>query len=75
MRTLMTCAAAAFVLAASAVAGNAQTQSSGAARLHAQIQNATPIIQHAACFGWGPIVRQERSAAADHTAAGASAVN
>jgi hypothetical protein len=54
MRKLMTLTAAALVLAASAVAAMAQTQSLGAARLHAQIQNATPIVKEAACRGFGP---------------------
>jgi hypothetical protein len=54
MRKLTTWTAAALVLAASAVAAMAQTQSLGAARLHAQIQNATPIVKEAACRGFGP---------------------
>src|SRR5580704_16866130 len=51
MRKLTTWTAAALVLAASAVAAMAQTQSLGAARLHAQIQNATPIVKDVACRG------------------------
>lgn len=49
----MTLMAAALVLAASAIAANAQTQAPGAAGLHAQIHNATPLKQ-AACRGFGP---------------------
>lgn len=49
----MTLAATVLVLATTAVAANAQTQNLGAARLHAQVQNATPI-QQAACRGFGP---------------------
>jgi len=45
--------AAALVLAATAIAANAQTQAPGAAGLHAQIQNAT-IFKQAACRGFGP---------------------
>ena len=61
---------AALVLTASVIAASAQIQTRGAAGLHAQLQNATPI-QRAACWGWGPIVRRERSAAAARIAAGA----
>jgi hypothetical protein len=46
--------AAAALLATSAIAANAQIQSPGAARLHAQIQNATPLAKEAACRGFGP---------------------
>jgi Spy/CpxP family protein refolding chaperone len=54
MRKLtVTLTAAVLVLAASAIAASAQIQSSAAAGLHAQIQNATPI-KKAACGGWGP---------------------
>jgi hypothetical protein len=53
MRKLtLTLTAAALVLGTMAVTANAQT-SSGAAGLHAQIQNATPIHK-AACNGFGP---------------------
>lgn len=52
----MTLTAAALVLATTAVAANAQTQTPGAAGLHAQMQNATPLKQ-AACRGWGPSCR------------------
>jgi hypothetical protein len=54
IRKVKTLAVAALVLAASAVAASAQTQSLGAAGLHGQIQNATPIVQQAACRGFGP---------------------
>jgi len=54
MRKLaITLSAAALMLATLGLAAQAQTQAPGAAGLHAQIQNATPIKQ-AACRGWGP---------------------
>jgi hypothetical protein len=54
MRKLaLTLTAAALVLGTLAVTANAQTQSPGAANLHAQMQNATPITK-AACGGFGP---------------------
>ena len=46
--------AAALVLVASVIAASAQIQTRGAAGLHAQIQNATPLVRRAACWGWGP---------------------
>ena len=53
MRKLtMTLTAAALMLGTMAIAANAQTQAPGAAGLHTQIQNATPIKQ-AACRGFG----------------------
>jgi hypothetical protein len=61
---------AALVLTASVIAASAQIQTRGAAGLHAQLQNATPI-QRAACWDGAPIVRRERSAAAARIAAGA----
>ncbi len=55
MRKLtMTLTAAALVLGSMALTANAQTQQPGAAGLHAQIQNATPIVKQVACRGWGP---------------------
>jgi hypothetical protein len=52
MRKLtMTLTAAVLMLGTMAVAAGAQSQ--GAASLHAQIKNATPIHQ-AACRGFGP---------------------
>jgi hypothetical protein len=52
MRKLtMSLTAAVLVLGTMAVTASAQTQATGAARLHAQIQNATPIIKQAACNG------------------------
>jgi hypothetical protein len=54
MRKFTTLTAAALALAVSAVAATAQIQSPGAARLHAQIQNATPIVKDVACRGFGP---------------------
>lgn len=54
MRKLtMTLTAATLALGAMAVAANAQTQGRGAAGLHAQLQNATPI-EKTACRGYGP---------------------
>ncbi|MGA7787389.1 MAG: hypothetical protein WCA56_04395 [Xanthobacteraceae bacterium] len=54
MRKLtMTLTAAALMLGTMAIAANAQTQAPGAASLHAQIQNASPI-KEAACRGFGP---------------------
>jgi hypothetical protein len=47
----VTLAAAAFALGSMAIAANAQTQSAGAASIHAQTQNATPIVKQAACNG------------------------
>ena len=53
MRKLtMTLTAAALMLGTMAIAANAQP-ASGAASLHAQVQNATPLKQ-AACRGFGP---------------------
>jgi hypothetical protein len=55
MRKLtMTLTAAALMLGTMAIAANAQIQAPGAANLHAQIQNATPLTTKAACNGWGP---------------------
>lgn len=52
MRKLtLTLTAAALVLGTMAISANAQT-SSGAAGLHAQLQNASPVHQ-AACRGFG----------------------
>jgi hypothetical protein len=55
MRKLtMILTAAALMLGTLAIAANAQTQAPGAASLHAQIHNFTPIIKQAACNGtWG----------------------
>jgi hypothetical protein len=53
MRKLtITLAAAALALGSMALSVSAQTQQPGAASLHAQAQNATPIHQ-AACRGFG----------------------
>jgi hypothetical protein len=49
---VMTAAAAALVLGATAFAANAQAQYPGAGSIHAQIKNASPI-EKAACQGWG----------------------
>ena len=50
----LTLTAATFALGISALTAGAQTQQPGAASLHAQLQNATPIVTKAACRGWGP---------------------
>jgi hypothetical protein len=50
----LTLTAATFALGISALTVSAQTQAPGAASLHAQLQNATPIVTKAACGGWGP---------------------
>jgi len=49
----LTLAASALVLAATALTASAQTHQFGTS-LHGQIQNATPIVQQAACRGFGP---------------------
>jgi hypothetical protein len=49
----LTLFAGGFALATMVVSANAQTQSASAAALHAQMQNATPIVKNAACRGWG----------------------
>ena len=49
-KLIMILAAVTFALGATALVANAQTR--GAATIHAQLQNATPIHQ-AACGGWG----------------------
>ncbi len=52
MRKLtLTVMAAALLLGGMVMSASAQNQAPGAAGLHAQIQNATPIHQ-AACNGW-----------------------
>jgi hypothetical protein len=51
---MITWTTAALVLTASVVAASAQIQTRGAAGLHAQMQNATPIVRQAACRGFGP---------------------
>jgi len=50
-RLTMTLAAASLVLGSMALTANAQTQGLGAAGVHAQLQNATPIVRQAACNG------------------------
>jgi hypothetical protein len=56
MLTLWTAAGitATLVLTASVISASAQIQTRGAAGLHAQMQNATPLVRPAACRGWGP---------------------
>ena len=48
----LTLTAAALALGTMALTASAQTQQPGAASLHAQVQNFTPIIQQAACNGY-----------------------
>ena len=42
---------AALILGINVLSGNAQTQAPGAANLHAQIQNTTPIVKQVDCRG------------------------
>lgn len=57
MRKLtITLSAAALALGAMAMSASAQTQQFGAG-VHAQIQNATPVVKDAACRGFGPHCR------------------
>jgi hypothetical protein len=49
----LTLTAAALVLGINALTAGAQTQQPGAANLHAQIHNATPIVKQVACRGPG----------------------
>ena len=52
MRSLtMTLTAAVLVLGTMAITASAQTQWMGAASLHAQLKNATPIVRQVACNG------------------------
>ena len=52
MRKLtLTLTAAVLVLGTIAMTASAQTQEPGAASLHAQLKNATPIVKQAACNG------------------------
>jgi hypothetical protein len=46
--------AVALALTLSLGAASAQIQTRGAAGLHAQLQNATPLVRDAACRGFGP---------------------
>jgi hypothetical protein len=48
----LTLAAAALVLGSMALTANAQAQQLGAG-LHAQLQNATPVVKQVACRGFG----------------------
>ena len=50
-RFTITLAATALALGSMALTANAQTQAVGAAGVHAQLQNATPIVKQAACNG------------------------
>jgi hypothetical protein len=50
-RFTVTLAATALALGSMALTANAQTQAVGAAGVHAQLQNATPIVKQAACNG------------------------
>jgi hypothetical protein len=49
----ITLSTAALVLGAVVLSASAQTQSAGAASIHA-LKNATPIYTQAACRGFGP---------------------
>ena len=53
MKLTVTLAAAALMLGSMALTASAQTHQLGSG-LHAQIQNATPIVQQTACHGFGP---------------------
>lgn len=50
-KLMMTLAAAGIVLGSLALTAGAQTQAPGAANIHAQLHNATPIIKKVACNG------------------------
>ena len=50
----LTLTIATLALGMTALTASAQTQRLGAAVLHAQAQNFTPIIEQAACGGAGP---------------------
>jgi hypothetical protein len=52
-RLALTLTAATLALGMTALTAGAQTQQPGAASLHAQIHNATPIVTQAACRGVG----------------------
>jgi hypothetical protein len=55
MRKLaLTLTAATLVLGMTVLTASAQTQAPGAAGLHAQANNFTPMVQHTACGGFGP---------------------
>ena len=47
----LTLTVTALVLGSMVLSANAQTQALGAASIHAQVQNATPIVKQAACRG------------------------
>jgi hypothetical protein len=53
-RLTLTLSAAALLMGAMAISANAQSVGSGAGGVHAQLQNATPIVKQAACRGFGP---------------------
>jgi hypothetical protein len=50
----LTIALTAIMLGIVTLQANAQTQQGAAAAMHALAQNATPIVQQAACRGFGP---------------------
>jgi hypothetical protein len=52
-RLALTLTAATLALGMTVLAASAQTQQPGAASLHAQIKNATPIVTQTACHGPG----------------------
>lgn len=51
-KLVLTLTAATLALGMTALTASAQTQLPGAARLHAQVQNATPLVEQAACRGF-----------------------
>jgi hypothetical protein len=53
-RFALTLTAATLVLGMTVLTASAQTQSPGAASLHAQANSFTPIVRHTACGGPGP---------------------
>jgi Spy/CpxP family protein refolding chaperone len=53
-KLVLTLTAATLVLGMTALTASAQTQAPGAAGLHAQANNFTPMVQHTACGGFGP---------------------
>lgn len=53
---MITWTTAALLLTVSVVAAIAQIQTRGTSALHAQMQNATPLVRPAACRGWGPVL-------------------
>ena len=52
-RLALTLTIATLALGTTAFTASAQTQRPGAAAVHAQAQNFTPMIEHTACGGYG----------------------